>query len=76
MGSVIPMLIFHLSDAGTRSGMFTWISLAVILLGLALLARAGALKSTEQHAPHTGLSALHVKRTKERKESSLAFDAH
>jgi hypothetical protein len=44
------MLIFHLDDVGSRSGMFTWISLGIILLGLALLARAGSLKNRDQKA--------------------------
>ncbi len=50
MGAVVPMLIFHLNDVDSRSGVFTWISLGIILLGLALLGRAGSLKNRDQKA--------------------------
>lgn len=44
LGSVIPLLVFHIDEVGSAQGLCNWIALALTIIGLALCGKAGALK--------------------------------
>jgi len=48
LGSVIPLLVLHTSEAGTKTGVFDFIALGITLVGLVLVGYAGTLKTSEQ----------------------------
>lgn len=50
LGSIIPLLVFHASDAAKKTGIFDFIALSITIAGLVLVGYAGTLKSAEQHA--------------------------
>ena len=50
LGTAIPLLVLTPEEAGEKEGIFTWIGLAIVILGLAVLAKAGGRKEKEQTA--------------------------
>jgi L-rhamnose-H+ transport protein len=54
MGSAIPLLVLNPEEATERVGIFTWIGLVIVIIGLTLLATAGSRRDKEQAAAKTG----------------------
>ncbi|EGD72039.1 hypothetical protein PTSG_00056 [Salpingoeca rosetta] len=48
LGSAVPLVALHPHDIASNEGIMTWVGMAVILIGLVFLGRAGKLKEREQ----------------------------
>jgi len=48
LGTVIPLLVLTPEEAGQKEGIYTWIGLFIVIIGLAVLAKAGGRKDQEQ----------------------------
>ncbi|EDQ92293.1 uncharacterized protein MONBRDRAFT_30717 [Monosiga brevicollis MX1] len=53
IGAALPLVILHPDDIGSRTGIFTWVALGVVIIGLVVLAKAGARREREQKAGET-----------------------
>eukprot|EP00045_Choanoeca_perplexa_P003056 m.28451 g.28451 ORF g.28451 m.28451 type:complete len:350 (+) comp11840_c0_seq1:115-1164(+) len=47
IGAALPLVVLHPEDVGTRQGIFTWIGLGIVIVGLYVLARAGSQKERD-----------------------------
>ena len=52
IGAALPLLVQHPDEAGAKEGIFTWIGLVVVTVGLACLGYAGMLKEREQRTDY------------------------
>lgn len=48
VGSAGPLIILHPEEIGQRDGIWTWIGLVVVIIGLVFLAKSGFMKDREQ----------------------------
>eukprot|EP00049_Salpingoeca_infusionum_P010481 m.180640 g.180640 ORF g.180640 m.180640 type:complete len:377 (+) comp14653_c0_seq31:84-1214(+) len=51
LGAALPLVILHPDAVKEREGTFTWIGLAIVIIGLVFLAFAGKRKDREQSQP-------------------------
>ena len=49
-GAALPLLIFNIQEATQKVGIYTWVSLAIVAIGLVFLAYAGVLRDRDQRA--------------------------
>lgn len=53
LGTAIPLLVLTPELAGEKEGIYTWIGLVIVIIGLAVLAKAGGRKDKEQKVEST-----------------------
>jgi len=58
VGSVVPLAVLHPDQLATRRGVLLFVGLAVVIAGVALCSRAGALKESASATPAAGRSSF------------------